>query len=325
MRAIRVHQFGGPEQLVVEDVPDPRPAAGQILVQVHAAGVNPVDTYIRTGTHAVKPQLPYTPGFDGAGVVTEVGAGVTTTVRGARVYIAGSVTGTYADQAICLPSQVHRLPDRCSFAQGAAIGIPYATAYRALFQAVHARAGETVLVHGASGGVGVAAVQLAHAAGMTVIGTASTSAGRALVQEQGAHDVLDHSTDIAEAVAGITGGRGVDVIVEMLANRNLGSDLRLLARGGRVAVVGSRGPIEINPRDLMNREGTIHGVMVLGASPQEQAAIHAALVAALEVGSARPVIARELPLDHAREAHESIGRPGTLGKIVLRITGGGLS
>src|SRR2546425_5704563 len=133
MKAIRVHQFGAPEVMRLEGVPSLKPGPGQVLVRIHAAGVNPVETYIRSGTYARKPALPYTPGTDAAGIVESVGEGVTRVDIGDRVYTAGALTGTYAEQALCLESQVHPLPKHVSFAQGAAIGIPYATAYRALF------------------------------------------------------------------------------------------------------------------------------------------------------------------------------------------------
>ena len=193
MKAIRVHEFGGPERLVLEQAPDLRPEDGQVVVKIHAAGVNPVETYIRSGVYAIKPPLPYTPGGDGAGVVMSVGKGVSRVRAGDRVYVAGSVSGTYAEQALCLESRVHRLPDEITFAQGAAVGVPYATAYRAMFQVGKAQAGETVLVHGASGGVGIAALQLGRAAGLIMIGTAGTQRGSELVRQQGAHHVLDHN------------------------------------------------------------------------------------------------------------------------------------
>src|SRR5512143_2467558 len=192
MKAVLGREFGGPERLRVEQVDDVRPGPGQVLVKVHAAGVNPVDTYIRTGTHSVKPSLPYTPGTDGAGVVAAVGSDARRFAPGDRVYVAGSVTGTYAEQTLCLESQVHPLPAGATFAQGAALGVPYATAYRALFQLARSKPGESVLVRGASGGVGIAAVQLARAAGLRVIGTAGSDDGKTLVRDQGAHHVLDH-------------------------------------------------------------------------------------------------------------------------------------
>jgi NADPH2:quinone reductase len=318
MKAIRIHEFGGPEVLRLEEVPEPSPAAGQVLVRVRAAGVNPVDTYIRGGVHAVKPKLPYTPGLDAAGEVEAVGEGVTRLHAGQRVYTAGSLTGTYAELALCEESQCHALPERVTFAQGAGIFTPYVTAYRALFHRAKALPGETVLVHGASGGVGSAAVQLARAAGLRVVGTAGTDEGRRLVQEQGAHEVLDHrAPDYLEQLGGLTGGRGVDVILEMLANVNLDKDLGVLAKGGRVVVIGSRGTVEINPRQLMTRDAAILGLTLFNASPQELASIHAALGAGLEAGTLRPVVGRELPLSEAARAHEEVLKPGAYGKIAL--------
>jgi NADPH2:quinone reductase len=318
MKAIRVHEFGGPEVLRVEDVPEPYPGAGQVVVRVRAAGVNPVDTYIRSGAHAVRPALPYTPGLDAAGEVEAVGEAVERLSAGQRVYVAGSLSGAYAELVLCEESQCHPLPEHVSFAQGAAVNTSYATAYRALFQRAGAKAGETVLVHGASGGVGTAAVQLARAAGLRVVGTGGTEEGRRLVLEQGAHQVLDHRTpDYLERLTELTGGRGVDVILEMLANVNLNKDLEVLAKGGRVVVVGSRGAVEINPRLAMTRDAAILGMTLFNATPPELAGIHAALAAGLEARTLRPVVGRELPLAEAARAHEEVLKPGAYGKIVL--------
>ncbi len=318
MKAIRVHEFGGPEALRLEEVEEPKPGAGQVLVRVRAVGVNPVDTYIRSGAHAVRPPVPFTPGLDAAGTIEAVGEGVSRVTVGERVYVAGSVSGTYAELCVCEEGQVHPLPEGVSFAQGAGLNTPYATAYRALFQRARGVAGEWVLVHGASGGVGTAAVQLARAAGLQVIGTGGTDEGRRLVKEQGAHHVLDHhAPDYLKEVLALTGGRGVDVILEMLANVNLGRDLDVLAKGGRVAVVGSRGPVEINPRALMTRDASIVGLTLFNISPQEKASIHAAIVAGLENGTLRPVVGREMPLADAARAHEAVLQPGAHGKIVL--------
>ncbi len=318
MKAIRVREFGGPEAMRLEDVPDLRPGAGQVVVRVKAAGVNPVDTYIRSGAYAHKPALPYTPGLDAAGVVEAVGADVTRVAVGERVYLAGTISGAYAEQALCSDSQVHPLPQRASFAQGAAVNIPYATAYRALFQLARAAPGETVFIHGASGGVGIAAVQLARAAGMKVIGTAGTEKGRALAAKEGAHHVLDHrAPDYLARLRELTGGRGVDVILEMLANVNLGKDLQLLALGGRVAVIGSRGTVEINPRDVMSRDAIILGMTLFNLTERDAASIHAAVVAGLESGTLRPVVGQELPLAEAPRAHKAVMESGAYGKIVL--------
>jgi len=318
MKAIRIHEFGGPGVMQLEDAPDPQPGPGQVVVSVKAAGVNPVDGYIRAGTYARKPALPYSPGMDGAGIVESVGDGVNNLGAGDRVYIAGSLSGTYAELALCNANQVHRLPAQVAFAQGAAVNVPYATAHRALFHRAGAQPGDSVLVHGASGGVGVAAVQLSRAAGMKITGTGGTGKGRTLVKEQGAHNVLDHrAPNYLEQALELTGGRGFDVILEMLANVNLGADLGLLAPGGRVVVIGSRGPVEINPRDAMGRDAAILGMSLLNAPEPDLARIHAALVAGLENGALRPIVGQEVPLAEAPRAHEAVMEPGAFGKIVL--------
>jgi len=318
VKAIRVHEFGGPEVLRLEDIPQSKPGHRQVLLRIHAAGVNPVETYIRAGMYSRQPALPYTPGTDGAGVVESVGEGLTHVKPGDRVYTTGTVSGTYAEFALCEASHVHPLPRSISFAQGACLYIPYYTAYRALFQCAHAQPGEAVLVHGASGGVGLAAVQFARAAGMVVIGTAGSERGRALVREQGAHHVLDHTaSDYAKEVAALTGGRGLDVVLEMLANVNLGRDLGMLAPKGRVVVIGSRGPVQIDPRETMSRDASIIGMLLSNATPEDRQKIHAALYAALESGVCRPVVGAEMPLGDAPRAHERIMAGGSFGKIVL--------
>ena len=317
MQAIRVHQVGGPEVLKLEEVPDPRPAAGQVVVAMRAVGVNPVDTYVRSGRYGQK-VFPYTPGADGAGVVEAIADGGRRFKPGDRVYTAGSLSGTYAQKSLANESQIHPLPGKVSFAQGAALGVPYATAWRALHQRARARAGETVLVHGASGGVGTAAVQIARAAGMTVIGTGGTDRGRRLVAEQGAHHVFDHtSPSYLDDLMKLTESRGVDVVIEMLANVNLDKDLNVLAKNGRIVVVGSRGRIEIDPRGTMRSDADVRGMTLFNASEQDLKEIHAALVAGLENGTLRPIVGRELPLREAPRAHEAVMEPGAYGKIVL--------
>lgn len=322
MKAIRVHETGGPDVMKYQDVPDPSMESGQVLVRIHAAGVNPVDTYIRSGLPGRQPTLPYTPGSDGAGIIVSVGSGVTGIAPGDRVYLAGTAAGpyagTYAELAACEPSQVYRLPAAVSFAQGAAMNVPYATAYRAMFDRAAALPGETLFVHGGSGGVGIAAIQLARAAGITVFASAGTERGRTLVLDQGAHQVFDHTApDYLGAVMAATGGRGVDVILEMLANVNLDKDLGLLAHRGRVVVIGSRGRVEIDARQTMGRDAAILGMTLLNATPQDRVRIHAALVAGLENGTLRPVVGREFPLADASAAHVAVMQPGAYGKIVL--------
>ena len=194
----------------------------------------------------------------------------------------------------------------------------YATAYRGLFQRGDAKPSETLLVHGASGGVGTAAVQLARARGLRVLGTAGSDEGHKLAREQGAHEMFDHRTpEHFEQIMKATNGRGVDVIVEMLANVNLGKDLTILTKNGRVVVIGSRGNVEINPRDTMQRDADIRGMALPNTSPADMASIHAALVAGLENETLRPVIGKEFPLSEAAQAHRAVMEPGAFGKIVL--------
>ena len=318
MKAIVVHEFGGPEVLRLEEIPTPRPMAGQVLVRIRAAGVNPYDTYMRNGTYAVKPPLPYTPGSDGAGDIEAAGEGVNKVKRGDRVYVAKTLTGAYAEYALTQESQVHPLPAKITYAQGAGVWVPYGTAYHALYQCTRARAGETLLIHGASGGVGIAAVQIARAIGLTVLGTAGTEKGLELVGHEGAHHVFNHTkSGYLEQIRKATGALGVDLILEMLANVNLGQDLKLLAPEGRVVVIGSRGDVTISPRDLMTRRGSIHAFTVWGITEAEEKEIHAALIAGMENGTLRPVVGKELPLAEAPRAHKEILEPGAYGKIVL--------
>lgn len=219
---------------------------------------------------------------------------------------------------LCKEFQTHLLPEGTSFGQGAAIGVPYGAAYRALFQRARAVAGEAILVHGASGGVGLAAVQLARAAGLRVIGTAGSDEGLQLVLAQGAHHVLNHrSAGYLGKLPELTCGQGVDVILEMLANVNLDLDLGALAIGGRVVVIGSRGRVEIDPRTAMGKEAAILGMTLYNASEQELASMHAAFAAGLENGTLRPVVSRELPLAEAAVAHHAVLETSTFGKIVL--------
>ena len=318
MKAIQVHQFGGPEVLQLKEIPTPKPAPGQVLVRVHAAGVNPYDTYMRNGTYAIKPPLPYTPGSDAAGVIESVGEGVTKVKPGARVYTAKTVSGAYAEYTLALESQVHALPEKISFAQGAGVWVPYGTAITALIHHAHARPGETVLIHGASGGVGTAAAQFARVMGMTVFGTASTQKGMELVKKEGAHQAFDHSKPgYSDEIMNATGGRGVDVILEMLANVNLSTDMKLLAMNGRAIIIGNRGEININPRDLMVRRGTAKGFTLWAATEPELTEIFATIGAGLENGTLRPIVGKELPLKDVAKAHVDILAPGAHGKIVL--------
>lgn len=318
MKAIIVRKFGEPEVMKLEDAPTPQVGESQVLVRVKAAGVNPVDAYIRAGTYPNKPDLSFTPGKDAAGIVESVGANVSNVKIGDRVYTANSISGTYAEFAACAENQVNRLPENVSFEQGAGVFVPYSTAFRALFQKAKAQNGETILVHGASGGVGVAAVQWAKNAGLKVIGTASSEDGKNLVKEQGADFVFDHSKEnYLEEIKQITGGKGADVILEMLANKNLERDFDVLTMFGRIVIIGNRGSLEFNPRLTMGKDASLFGMSLFNAPPEEMREIHAAIYKGLSAGFLSPVVGRTFSLAEAAKAHHAVIEEKAFGKIVL--------
>ncbi|NUQ82445.1 MAG: NADPH:quinone reductase [Bacteroidetes bacterium] len=318
MKAIRVLQPGPSSVMQLTEVPDLKPEPGQVLIRVKAAGVNPVDTYLRAGEQGYKPICPYTPGIDLAGEVVEISDGVIHVKPGDRVYSAGCLTGSYAEYALAKASQVFHLPDNLSFSQGATIHVPYATAYRALMLKANARPGETVLVHGGTGGVGIAAIQICRWKGMTAIATAGSAHGANILKSIGTSAVVDHhDPEHFQTIISLTEGRGVDIILEMMASLNLGKDLQLLRTAGRVVVVGSRGPVEINPRDIMSRDAMITGLALRNATDSELFAIHLDLIDGFKRGFLNPIISHEFPLSEAPHAHDLIMNTRAEGKIVL--------
>lgn len=298
MKAIRVSQFGGPEVLQLVQLPDPVPSGDQILIKLEAIGVNPVDTYLRAGKYPKLPNLPYTPGSDGAG---------TNVKTGERVYLSRSLTGSYAEMCLASPDQVHSLPDNCSFQDGAALGVPASTAYHALFHKGQIKKGQRVLIRGASGAVGLAALQMAKGHGCWVAGTASSPEGQKLVKEQGADEVCGHDE---------TEGK-FDVILEMLANSGLQKDLEQASPRGTIVIVGNRGEIQIDPRLTMTGDLTVKGMSLGNATPEELKEIHAGLNLALTEGTLRPIIRKAYPLAQAAQAHIDVLESGAAGKLIL--------
>ena len=297
----------------------PNPSAGEVLIEVRAVGINPVETYLRSGSNP-NLALPYTPGTDASGVVLAVGRSVRHIKVGARVYTSSTISGSYAEYTLCKENQVHELPSNMKYDDGAAINVPYSTAYRALFHRARPKEGDSVLIHGSSGGVGIAAVQLAREGGLAIIATAGTDRGCDLALREGAHHVFNHQkAGYQEEILALTEGEGVDIILEMLANINLGNDIRLLNHGGRVIVIGSRGTVEINPRDLMTRDADIRGMQLFNTPPGEMQGIHRALLGGFEKGALRPIIGQRFRLYEAAQAHEAVLRPGAFGKIVLSV------
>ncbi|KFM65227.1 Quinone oxidoreductase, partial [Stegodyphus mimosarum] len=310
MKAIRVLKFGSPKVLTLQSVELPKITNSTVLVQIAAAGVNPVDTYIREGAFATLPDLPYTPGKDGSGVVHAVGENVTKVKVGQRVFVCSRRTGqygTYAEYSLVPEDDVFPLDDKLSFEDGAALGVAYFTAYRALMLKAKCMAGETVLIHGASGAVGLACVQLAKKQGLKVIGTAGTQEGMDLVQDEGADIVVNHKAKgYEQEILEKNGNKGADIIIEMLANINLDKDFDLLGPRGRIAIVGSRGSIKIDPRKMMGRELQVVGVALLNSTHDEWNLISQGVLDGIKDGWVKPVIEKKYSLEECAAAHEDV-------------------
>lgn len=322
MKAIRAHAFGGVDVLQLDDVTDPLPGNGEVVIDIKAAGVNPADTYMRGGAYAIVPDLPYIPGGDAAGVISAVGDGVTKWKVGDRVFtgvaVGFSMQDCYAEKVLRSVDDVLALPANVGFAEGAALGVPYATAHYGLFARGRSKSGETVLIHGASGAVGTAAIQLAKRAGMTVIGSGGSERGRKLILDQGADHAVDHTAaGYLDEIKALTGGSGPSIILEMLANVNLAADLDLVAKYGRIIIIGNRGEITINPRMTMMKELDVRGLALFNGTRAEMGEIVIDLLDGLADGSLRPVIGREMPLADAAKSHDAVLEPGAFGKIVL--------
>tara|TARA_B100000676_G_C18091087_1_gene859820 strand:+ start:1293 stop:2267 length:975 start_codon:yes stop_codon:yes gene_type:complete len=322
MKAILAHAFGGPEVLKYEEAEDPKAGPGEVVIDIKAAGINPADTYMRGGAYAIKPDLPYTPGGDAAGVVAEIGHDVTEFAIGDAVFVGVAMgfdmTGCYAQKVVRAAGDVLPLPAGVNFAQASALGVPYATAHYGLFARGGAKAGETVFIHGASGSVGTAAIQLAKRAGLNVIGSAGTSRGLQLVLDQGASHAVDHTREgYLDEVRALCDGNGPELILEMLADVNLAADLDLVAKYGRIIIIGNRGEITINPRMTMMKELDVRGLALFNGAPELMREIMSDLVAGLEDGSLDPIVGREMPLAEAAAGHVAVLEPGAFGKIVL--------
>ena len=318
MKAIQVSEFGAPDVMQIQEIDEPICGADEVVIRVRAVGVNPVETYIRAGTYAAKPQLPYTPGSDAAGEIESVGDNVREYSRGDRVFTIGQNSAAYAEKMTVKSENLRRLPDHISYAQGAAINVPFGTAYRALLGIAKVQNGETVMIHGGSGGVGVAAIQIARSRGFTIIATAGSESGVKLIKNQGAKYALNHNdADCVSDALGATCGRGADVILEMLANVNLPNDLELLARYGRIVVIGSRGETTIDPRKMMAKDATVRGMMLWNTPPAEMKSMYDDIETMLGSGALNPIVQREFALHDAPRAHEAVMGGASHGKIVL--------
>ncbi len=321
MKAIEVTEFGSSNVLKYKEVKNPVIQEDEILVTLKAAAVNPVETYVRQGTYAQLPSLPYIPGKDGAGIVEAVGARVKKFNVGDRVFVTVETDaqfGTYAQAIICKENEATLLPESMTYRQGAAIGSSGLTALYALKQKAALKSGEYILIHGATGGVGTLALQFAKRYGAKVIATAGSKDGLELLKNLGADYVFNHHAEgYIEEIQNLTKKHGLDVIIEMLANVNLPKDLEVIGNKGRIVIIGNRGEVTINPRVLMTKGAHITGLMLANITPDEVQENTALLLQGLEEGI-KPVIDKVFPLDQAAIAQDYIIEiKGSLGKIVL--------
>ena len=322
MKAVRIHQYGGPEVLVYEDVPIPEPGSAQVLVRVEAASVNPVDVAVREDRFPTPKKPPKTLGSDGSGIVETVGGDVTTVRAGDRVFFSGlgvGSEGSYADYALIAETQAVRMPATLSFVDAAALGMAFPAAYYGLIRRGKVQAGETVLVQGAAGGVGSASVQLAKALGARVIATIAGLAQADLVRGLGADETIDYlREDVVARTLALTGGKGVDLVHELVISVNLPIDVRLVAKGGRIVCAG-QGPAPealVPIGEALAKDVTLLFMNLTNAGRAGVAAIAAEVAQMAASGRVKPVIGATFPLAEARRAHELLaGEP--LGKIVL--------
>ncbi len=321
MRAIVVRELGTPEVLALEEVPVPVPAAGQVLVKLVATGVNFSETERRRGTY-MRPTLPWIPGSEGAGVVARAGPGVDPSIVGARVAfwaMPPAVSGTYAEFAVTPADGLFRLDPRLSFEQAAALPLQGLTAYLLVHRAAELRAGETVLIHAAGGGLGLIATQLCRRLGARVLGTVSNAAKRAAVIDAGG-EPFDYGEDLATRVLAATDGRGVDLVLDSVGIATQPVSLSVLAPFGRLIHYGdaSGAPRSIDLESLYDRSIHVGAFgLNLDHAPELAAQARRDLVQWTADGSLRLTIAAALPLAAAAEAHRRLESRRTAGKLLL--------
>ncbi len=324
MKAICVHEFGGPGVMVLEEAEERTPAAGEILVRVRAAGVNPVDTTFRSGAHPLSRNLalPWTPGIDAAGEVMAVGEGVSGFSPGERVFGAAT-SGSYAEQALLNPLRTAKLPEGVSYEEGASFPVVLYTAYYALIYKARIRAGETVLIHAGAGGVGCMAIQIAKAAGVRVITTVSSEEKAEFCRGFGADVIVNYrDEDFAERCLAETEGRGVDAVVEMVATDNFDKDCRAVKKYGCIVVLGAgtgKNPVgSVNYPPFYSKDIDVRGMSLFNSDPVFPYMARQ-LDLLLAEGRVRAAVGETMPLAEAARAHEALMTGEVFGKIVLSV------
>ncbi len=336
MKAVLVRKFGPPERLVVEDVPDPAPKPGDALIRVHAAGVNFADIVARVGLYPDAPPRPMILGYEVAGTLVNAlpKQGLPAGIR----VVAPVMFGGYAELAIADARAVRAIPDGCDDATAASIPVVYLTAYRGLCGATTVKAGETVLVHAAAGGVGLAAIELCRLAGATVIGTASAAKRDFLVGQGVAHVIDYRSQDFEAEVMRLTAGAGVDVVLDSQGGSSIKKGARLLKHGGRLVMYGVSSMItgerrsiwsalktvlgmpRFHPISLMNNNRAVLGINMNSYSINTPGALDQILFWVRD-GKLQPRVDRTFPMGEAPAAHRYIQERKNIGKVVLTIGG----
>jgi NADPH2:quinone reductase len=325
MHAIRYHEHGDEDVLTLDEVPRPTAGTGEVTVRVHAASVNPIDTYVREGNVSPSGGLPHIGGSDVAGTVESVGDGVERFEPGDRVFATGLglfQPGSYAEYVAVPAAKLAPLPDSVSFTEGAAAAMAFATAWRGLVTRGDLSVGDVCLVHGGSGGVGHAGVQIARHAGATVVATAREGEPAAMARELGADAVVDYrAEDLPAEIRAATGGEPVDVVLEPHAASNIVADLDVLVRGGRITVIGEDRAIQIPPGASM--DGKIADAdlrfMSIVASTDDQGPILRSVAPLLGDGTFEARVAKTYPLSAVADAQADVMAGGTLGKVVIEV------
>lgn len=321
MKAMRAVQFGGPENLRFEDAPEPELRDKHVLIRVKATGINPADLVRMSGRYPQRLPLPYIPGTDVAGEVEAVASGVTHVHRGDRVFGRSINGGGYAEKA-CLPAhETIPLPDNLSFAEGAAIPVPFYTAYVAVHHKAALKAGETVLVSAGGGGVGVAALQLAKITGARVLTTVGSAEKADKTQALGADVAINYKTqDFAAQVQQLTAGKGVDVIIENVATDNFAKDFSALAQNGRIVLIGAgtgKAPeTSFMVGAALFKDAAIYG-MVLGNSAALIPDLAQTLTPLFAAGQLKAIVHQTYPLDEAQQALQDLVASNVFGKLIL--------
>jgi NADPH2:quinone reductase len=322
MRAMLVREWGEPEAMQLVELPDPQAQPGQVAIDVRAIGCNFFDILIAQGKYQVRPPLPFSPGGEISGVVRAVGAGVTEFAPGDRVF-AMLAWGGYASTAVAAAGTVVRMPDSMSFEHGAAFGIVYQTSYFGLVHRANLQAGETLLVHAAAGGVGLAAVQIGNALGARVLATAGSPRKLAVALEHGADEAYDYTTpEWVERVKQATKGRGADVIYDPVGGDVFDLSTKCIAFGGRLLVIGfasGRIPtIQVNRVLLKNISIVgLHWGAYRAHDPGLISRTTDELFRLYEKGLIRPVVSSARPLAEAAAALRELASRQSVGKVLL--------